>query len=281
MDEVCWDENGCDFPDHPYIEMFPPDIADNREDVYAEAYEICKQHFTWLQNLFFRLVSFCFDQNFFPQELGGLTAYQRFYVYAKIPNGKAPQEINQVYLFDEDALDSFNETEKATPLEAAFNIPAGYVEHIKHIDAKMFVQYRLTSTYDALSLEFYQMLERNIKLKRCKKCDKYFIVKSKRNSDYCDRVYGEGTQTCQQLAAVEKFTEKNKDNEPYKVFNKYYKRYHERKNVGTIKPQAFDKWNKQACTMRDACIDGKGDVKAFEEWCYDSFPNRMRKLKIE
>lgn len=29
--------------------------------------------------------------------------------------------------------------------------------------------------------------------------------------------------------------------------------------------------------MRDDCTDGKGDVKAFEVWCYESFPNRVRK----
>ena len=277
MDEVCWDEDFVEFPDHPYIEMFSPDFSAESEADFENVQEQCKAHFVYLKNLFFRLVTFCFDQNFYFEELGALTAYQRLYVYAKIPNGNVPQEITQLYLFDEAALEGFEETKKATPLEEAFNIPAGYVAHIKHTDAKMFTQYRLTSTYDALSLEFYQMLERNVKIKRCKNCDRYFLVKSKRNADYCDRLVAGTTQTCQQLAAVIKFAEKNKENRPYQIFTKYYKRYHERKKVGTIKADVFDKWNRQACTMRDECIDGKGDLKAFEQWCYDSFPNRPRK----
>lgn len=280
MDEYSWDEDFAKLPDHPYIEMFPPDYSAETDADFEKAQKQCIEHYDFLQKLFFRLITFCFDQSFFPNELSELTAYQRLYVYAKIPNGNVPQEITQLYLFDEAVMDDFHESKEATPLEAAFGIPAGYVEHIKTTDAKMFQQYRLTSTFDALSLEFYQMLERNVKLKRCKNCDKYFLVKSKRNSDYCDRVFGEGTQTCQQLAAVKKFAEKNKESDAYKVFNKYYKRYHERKNVGTIKAEAFDRWNKEACTKRNDCIDGKGDVKAFEEWCYISFPNRPRKEKI-
>ncbi len=142
-------------------------------------------------------------------------------------------------------------------------------------------QYLLKSTTDALTLEFYEMVNRNLKLKKCKNCGRYFEVKTKRNPDYCDFAIDGGTQTCQQIIATRNFKAKHKDNAAYKIFNLYYKRYHERKKVGTIKVAIFDKWNRQAGVMRDECIDGKRDLAEFEEWCYDSFPNRARKPRTQ
>ena len=273
LDGIELGEDGIELPEHPFIELFWPRFLEETE----AACEQCREYYSFLQTKFFTLITFCFDQGFYYEELGSMTAAQRLYVYAETHKGDVPQEITQAYLFDSTFLETFKETKKATPLEAAFGIPAGYVGHIRNSSAAMIVQYSLSSAFDVLSLGFYQMLERNIKIKKCKNCDRYFLVKTKRNSDYCDRLVNDTTQTCQQLAAVTKFAKKNEQNMPYKVFTKYYKRYHERKKAGTIKPAVFDRWNREACTMRGACMDGACTLAEFEQWCEDSFPNRKKK----
>lgn len=121
------------------------------------------------------------------------------------------------------------------------------------------------------------MLEFSIAVKQCKNCGKYFVVKGKYDNDYCARIPNGGTQTCQKIGAMANFKDKVSDNKPYQLFQKYYKRYHARMKVGTIKQHDFKSWNLKACTMRDECIDGKCDYDAFKAWLEGSFPNRGRK----
>ena len=263
-----------------FFSGFHAQIVGNKEKAYSEYLGYIKH----IQAMFIKLTSFCFSQTFFPEELGELNAYKRLHINIETEFGSGiPQELTEIRMLDGDVKTSFKKSKKnkQTPLEQAFSIPAGFVNHVKNSDIEMPKQYVLKSAYDAITLAFYQMVEDNVKVKKCLKCDKYFLVKNKQNTDYCGRIFEGGTQSCQQLGAMANFKKKNENNQPYIIFNLYYKRYHERKKVGSIKPPVFDNWNREACTKRDECMDGKCDLEIFEQWCYDSFPNRPRKNKAE
>ena len=273
--EYIYDQIFASLERHPFLELFPPDFKEHSHEELTAYID----HIRFLSLKFEAMYSFCFSQSFFYEELGELTAHQRLHIYSATQGGDIPQELVQIHLLDGDIMEGFSAPEKAnlSAFEQMFQLPAGFVSYIKSNDAKMVTQYRLASTVDALSLAFYWMIDQNLKIKKCKNCDRYFLVRSKRNSDYCDQVQEGQTQSCQQLAALSAFKAKNKDNVPYQIFNKYYKRYHERQKVGTIKRDIFNKWNRQACVMRDECIDGKRDVTEFKQWCFESFPNRKGK----
>lgn len=276
LDLVEYDEDFV-LPEHPYFEIFKPKFIEENEETRL----LYIDHISFLQIKFLGLFHFCFDQGFYYDELSELSAEERLHIYTKSTgNTDIPQYITQLKLLDGDVSQSFVQKKKATSLEMAFGIPSGYVEHIKNNGAKMITQYHLKSIFDVVSLVFYELLEQNIKVKKCKNCGLYFTVKTKHNSDYCDRVPDGRTQSCQKLAALATFKEKNQNNRAYLVFTKYYKRYYERSKVGTIKQDVFDKWNRNATVMRDECSDGKCDIEVFEQWCFDSFPNRDKKSKF-
>ncbi len=275
--EECIDEEQltCTIGRCQLLSLFAPTLDEENVD---ESFDYSKE-LRKLQLRYKGLMEFCLNQGLCPDELGHMSAYQRLNLYGSLPHGYVPQMLTSVLTLDATATDTFagDDTAEQSPLERIFDIPAGLVAHVGQQKLEPTREFMLHSTSDILTLIFHELVLRDVKLKCCKHCHRYFVVKTKRNSDYCDRTVEGSSQTCQKLAAMEKFKAKKADNQAYQIFNLYYKRYHERKKVGTIKANVFDKWNREACTRRDACIDGKKDLEEFEAWCYKSFSNRPKK----
>jgi hypothetical protein len=128
-----------------------------------------------------------------------------------------------------------------------------------------------------IEFELIQLLKSDIGMRKCKRCDKYFIMKGNYDTNYCDRIAEGETRNCQDLAAQENYKKKMADNAAIPLYQKYYKRYAARVRVRQIKEPDFKKWKYQAMTKRDECSDGKITLAEFEEWLEGSFPNRKKK----
>ena len=138
-------------------------------------------------------------------------------------------------------------------------------------------RFQCSSIEDMLMFEFWEMLTKSVRLRKCKRCGKYFIMKGNYDTNYCDRVAEGETRNCQELAAQENYKRKMADNAAIPLYQKYYKRYAARVKVRQIKETDFKKWKYQAMTKRDECSDGKITLSEFEEWLESSFPNRKKK----
>jgi len=126
--------------------------------------------------------------------------------------------------------------------------------------------YKCSSLEEILYLEFEKMLELDLRIKKCKNCGRYFILKGNYQTEYCDRTMKGETQTCQNIGATTKYAKKVKDNPALALFNRAYKRYHARMKVGSVKPDAFKKWKYEAVVMRDKCLNGEITAGELEEW---------------
>ncbi|MFI3254620.1 MAG: DUF6076 domain-containing protein [Eubacteriales bacterium] len=256
---------------HVYLQCFCPVILNHSvEDYRAYAHLLSE-----LQVKFLGLVHFCFDQSHL--ELKDFTASQRLFLLSNTKFNSFPRLFQQEQTVEMKSGGEFTLNDTQTEMEKNLGLPAGYINFVKDQEVVVRKKYILTSTLEALSLEFFTMVEKNYKLKQCKRCFRFFQIKSKRNPDFCDYVAEGSTQTCQQIMAGKNFEERNKNNEPLKIYKKYYKRYHERTKVNTIKRDIFEKWSRDACVKRDLCTDGKLTVEEFENWCHGSFQNRDRK----
>lgn len=271
-----------------YTSVFPPMFIRTNE-ISSAIYASC---ITELQKEMLRRLEFVFDEEYYPDELLQLTAHERFALYARIydipMNSRRTEEFQITIRMDKTALDccrlpmdviinrlqSHKPTKKKSPLEKALGVKAGEVQLAYHIPKFMAVSYEISSLHEMLDLEFSKMLEYGIKLHKCKNCGRYFIVKGNYNAEYCDRVRTGNSQTCQQIAAQRKYEVKLHSDQAVALFRKYYKRYHARSKVGTIKPDKFRKWNYQACEKRDMCQRGEITLDEFEEWLEGSFRNR-------
>ena len=150
--------------------------------------------------------------------------------------------------------------------EKAYNIDPKATELTRIMPVPIASSYRCSSLEEMLYLEFEKMLELDLRIKKCKNCGKYFILKGNYQTEYCDRVPEGEVQTCQSIGATAKYTQKVKDNPALAIFNRAYKRYHARLKVGSVKPDAFKKWKYEAVVMRDRCMNGELTVAEFEVW---------------
>lgn len=274
-----------------YSSIFPPYIYKS----FPKALKYYSWYIDFVQQEMKRRIEFVFDEEFYPDELSKLKAYERFSLYCEaydIPKSFERTERFAVRVTSDDTtlestrmsteeiihrLTSHVSTEKQSPLEKALNLKAGMVDLIYHVPHFLAIGYDCCTIHDMLELEFSKMLEYGIKLHKCKNCGRYFIVKGNYDAEYCDRIREGHTKNCQQIAAQKKYNDKLHNNEAIALFRKYYKRYYARSKVGTIKPDKFRQWNYQACEMRDKCLNNEITAKEFEDWLMGCFKNREKK----
>lgn len=86
-------------------------------------------------------------------------------------------------------------------------------------------------------------------LKKCPRCNKYFIAKYYSSTIYCNNIYKNTKETCQQLAAIQKYSNKKKGNPIYAEYMTCYNKLYARARRGTIAADS-DIFQK-LCSLRD------------------------------
>ena len=101
--------------------------------------------------------------------------------------------------------------------------------------------------------EFMQIMKSGRKIKICKNCGKYFVLKNKRKREYCDRIY-EDDKRCCDIGAVKKFKD-NLEDEYLKAAQRIYRTMYsrmdraiyktsEQKSDKDLTEDEFSKWSK-------------------------------------
>lgn len=280
------------------------------------AFERYFEYLIDLQKEYSEILKFCFDVDFYPERLSSLTPLDRLSVYQLKYNRNIDKHImKKTFAIPKTDIDLLTDnliiavkdrTRKATELgyvftdnknstkdgivhserpdfpdtrddfEKEFNLFVGLMPTLNSRKKDLLFNYTCDNLEDFLFLEFATMCENFVKIKKCKRCGRYFILKGNYQTDYCDRINSNG-RTCQQNAASEKYKEKTRDNIAWKLYSKYYKRYFARIRVGTIKEQDFRKWQYKATMLRDECSEENLSEQEFESFLSNSFPNRKKK----
>ena len=272
-----------------YTMLFPPFLKKRTKKELSAYLEYLKA----LQTRLMELITFVFDEEYYPSILKNLSANQRYALYCRANHCTARYEYQ--YIFDYPELEQ-------NPLGNYFS-PAQFidieneqygndelrdfcVEHrilqedletISVLPCEPLTRFQCSSIEDMLMFELWEMLTKSVRFRKCKRCGRYFIMKGNYDTNYCDRVAEGETRNCQELAAQENYKKKMADNAAIPLYQKYYKRYAARVRVRQIKEPDFKKWKYQAMTKRDECTDGKITLSEFEEWLEAGFPNRKKK----
>ena len=277
-----------------YTAAFPPVFVDAEQKTFT-------RYITYVQELqkeFQEKLTFCFDPDFYPKVLGHLYPHERYLLYCRvykeypIPHTrkeevtiggatkkaeKMPFDCTQQYVFKRLSYSIDTTTDEYKEFTEKYCHGRSCVEMYTKIPHCIKIRYKCNSIYDMLSLEFTKMLESNIRLRKCKRCGKFFIMKGNYDTNYCDRVAEGQTRSCQELAAQENYKAKASENPALAIYSKYYKRYAARVRVRQIKEADFKKWKFQALSKRDACTDGKITIEEYVAWLESCFPNRKSK----
>ena len=246
-----------------------------------------------LQTRLMELITFVFDEEYHPSILKKMSANQRYALYCRANDCSARYEYQYIFDYPElerktlskyfsvaqliDVEDEEYENDELRAFCVKHHILSEEIDAITERTCDPMTRFQCSSIEDMLMFEFWEMLTKSVRLRKCKRCGKYFIMKGNYDTNYCDRVAEGETRNCQELAAQENYKRKMADNAAIPLYQKYYKRYAARVKVRQIKETDFKKWKYQAMTKRDECSDGKITLSEFEEWLESSFPNRKKK----
>lgn len=280
-----------------YSAICPPVFMDERM-IDREKLRWYERYIMALQKEYLEMIEFCYDEDFHPEVLGNLFPSERLYLYRlgkglpttferkeklvlskhvlgghKMPYGLTKQELIEMF-----STMRSEPTEEETAFAEKYHIP-GSAEFQIGSHTFLSLHYEARTIEDMLELEFTKMLEQDVRFRKCKRCGRYFIMKGKYDTNYCDRIADGETRNCQELAALENYKARIAGNQAIPLYNKYYKRYAARVRVRQLKEEEFKRWKYQALQKRDECSDGKITVEEFEAWLEASFPNRVKKQK--
>ncbi|TCL58895.1 hypothetical protein EDD76_10565 [Kineothrix alysoides] len=126
-------------------------------------------------------------------------------------------------------------------------------------------EYKITDLYQLLFLEILKMIETNTIIRKCKHCDRYFIV-TNLNMRYCFRVAEGEEKACNIIGSKSTFDNKLETDYPLKLYNRAYKTHYKRINNDTFTRDAFSKWKKEAKEKLDEARAGILESSEFEKW---------------
>lgn len=247
-----------------------------------------------LQKEYIEKIQFCFDDDYYPEILQYSLPSARYFLYRRLnglpQSAERKEEMyfgfiqdlngrkiyrNREYLRHTHGLKGLNIDDYDFLKDSGLSLDDVFDILYFNLDAKE--TYMFGTVDEILELEFTKMLCSGIKLKKCKRCGKYFRVKGKYPTECCSRIAeGEG-RLCREIASSEKYKAKTADNQALHIYNKYYKRYMARVKVKQLKEEKFLDWQYESLSMRDACEREAITVEEYIDFNESFFPNRKKK----
>ena len=159
-----------------YVNIFPPLVS-------ATSTRMFKTYFTYLlalQEEYIRLLNFCFDMDFYAEELDGINAASRFHIYCGTTDAVPTRDMNMSFRFtrrgfgnisttirDKAAVERFKQnpakalnipSREPNAFEKAYNINPTVTELARIVPIPIASSYSCSSLEEILFLEFEKML---------------------------------------------------------------------------------------------------------------------------
>ena len=123
---------------------------------------------------------------------------------------------------------------------------------------------------DMISYSLQTCVERNITVRRCKNCGRYFAQTGRVSAEYCDRTPLDGQSSCRAMGAFQQWTLKQADDPVFKVYRREYKRRFAWIKAGRISDSEFYAWSEQAREQKKKCDEGIITAEEFQRWLKES-----------
>ena len=122
------------------------------------------------------------------------------------------------------------------------------------------------SIYDLIDYHLRECVKREVKMRVCKNCGRYFSITGRANTGYCNRPFDSRGRTCKEVGAIAQWTLSKKDDDVFKDYRREYKKRFARMKAGTLPSQEFYAWSKKAREKKAACEAGEITVDKFKAW---------------
>ena len=139
------------------------------------------------------------------------------------------------------------------------------------IDHKIFTEVLYPrDIYDLIDFHVRECVKREVKMRVCKNCLRYFAVTGKASTEYCDRVCDSKGRTCREIGAINTWTQRKRGDEVFKEYRREYKKRFARINAGKLTKSAFYAWSEEARKKKEDCDSGVISPEEFSRWLKES-----------
>ena len=139
------------------------------------------------------------------------------------------------------------------------------------IDRKIFAEVLYPrDIYDLIDFHVRECVKREMKMRVCKNCLRYFAVTGKASTEYCDRVCDSKGRTCREIGAINTWTQRKQGDEVFKEYRREYKKRFARINAGKLTKSAFYAWSEEARRKKEDCDNGAIPPEEFSQWLKES-----------
>ena len=139
------------------------------------------------------------------------------------------------------------------------------------IDHKVFAEVLYPrDIYDLIDFHVRECVKREVRMRVCKNCLRYFAVTGKASTEYCGRVCDSKGRTCREMGAINTWTQRKQGDEVFKEYRREYKKRFARINAGRLTKSAFYAWSEEARKRKEDCDNGVISPEDFSRWLKES-----------
>ena len=139
------------------------------------------------------------------------------------------------------------------------------------IDHKVFAEVLYPrDIYDLIDFYVRECVKREVRMRVCKNCLRYFAVTGKASTEYCGRICDSKGRTCREMGAINTWTQRKQGDEVFKEYRREYKKRFARINAGKLTKSAFYAWSEEARKKKEDCDNGTITPEEFSHWLKES-----------
>ena len=123
---------------------------------------------------------------------------------------------------------------------------------------------------DMIDYSLRTCVERDITVRRCKNCERWFPQMVRISAEYCERPVPKGQEVCREIGAFKQWTKKQSDDPVFKIYRREYKKRFARIKGGTLDGDDFKVWSRKAREEKKKCDNGTITLEEFRQWLAES-----------
>lgn len=122
---------------------------------------------------------------------------------------------------------------------------------------------------DLIDFSLRECVRREIPVRRCRSCGRYFPITGRITAEYCSRPSSSG-KLCRSTAPVQKWAESRRSDQVFQEYRREYKRRFAWIKAGKLTEEQFAAWHKAAKAGKKDCDREVISLDEFKEWLRNS-----------
>ena len=110
--------------------------------------------------------------------------------------------------------------------------------------------------YDLIDYHLRECIKREVKMRVCKNCGRYFALTGRTNTEYCSRPFDEKGRTCREVGAIALWTKRKSRDALFQDYRREYKNRFARMKAGKLEPEELYAWDERAREKKAECEAG-------------------------